>query len=311
MMDRRRFLRTSLGYGLGAGLITMTPAGLLANNSITKKITILHTNDTHARIEPFPEGSPQYGGLGGVARRAALVKKLRRENPNSLLLDAGDVFQGTPYFNFYGGALDFEIMSKMGYDATTIGNHEFDNGIEGFVEVADKAKFPFVNSNYDFGSSEMGKFIDEFIIKVVDGVRVGIFGLGVAFENLVLPDLHRGVKHLEPIGVAQKMVDRLKRIHRCDMVICLSHIGNHYSHDQVSDHVVAKEVSGIDLIIGGHTHTLLDKPEEFVHDDGSKTIVAQVGHAGVVMGRIDFFFNSENKIASARAANVSVDNRWA
>ncbi len=306
-MDRKDFLKASL---LGAGLLTFNPGLGFSNASRLKKVTILHTNDTHARIEPFPEESPQYGGLGGVARRATLVKKVRLENPNTLLLDAGDVFQGTPYFNFYNGALDFEIMSMMGYDATTIGNHEFDNGIEGFASVAPNAKFPFVSSNYDFGSTTMGRFIDPFIIKVLDGIRIGIFGLGVGFENLVLPELHRGVTYKDPVEVSKQMVRRLKNTHRCDMIICLSHLGYEYNHGQVSDSIVAREVDGIDLIIGGHTHTLLERPDIITKDSGRSTVIAQVGHAGVVLGRLDFYFNQEKKMVASQAKNTAVDERW-
>lgn len=306
-MDRKQFIKAT---AFGAGFIAMNPLVSLAKQQALTKVTILHTNDTHARIEPFPEGSPQYGGLGGVARRAALIRKIRRENPASLLLDAGDVFQGTPYFNFYGGALDYQLMTKMGYDATTIGNHEFDNGIEGFTEVAGHAKFPFVSSNYDFGTTTMGRHINEFIIKVVGGVRIGIFGLGVAFENLVLPELHRGVTHKDPVETSKKMVRRLRQTHRCDMVICLSHIGYKYNHSQVSDVVVAQEVDGIDLIIGGHTHTLLEKPDEIVKENGTKTIIAQVGHAGVVLGRLDFYFDHQNKVVALQALNTNIDAQW-
>lgn len=274
-----------------------------------KRITIMHTNDTHARMEPFPEGSGRYANMGGVARRAALIKKVRQESPHNLLLDAGDVFQGTPYFNFYDGALDFELMSMMGYDASTIGNHEFDNKVEGFVEVAPKANFPFVNSNYDFsGAREMGGFIRPQLIKHINGVRIGIFGLGIAFEGLVLPDLHEGIRYRDAVATASEMAYRLRREYRCDMVICLSHVGYRYNEaDRVSDQLIANEVNGIDLIIGGHTHTLLEEPEIVEKTGDEPTIISQVGHGGVVLGRLNFEFTSTNRIRRAYVANQAID----
>ncbi len=292
------------------GLGSIMPYGSVFGASGTR-ITILHTNDTHARIEPFPDSAPRYAGMGGVARRTALIRKLRAENPDSLLLDAGDVFQGTPYFNRYNGALDFEVMSKMGYDATTIGNHEFDNGVRGFEDVMNKARFPFVSTNYDFGTTQMGLRIQKFLIRQVAGVKIGIFGLGVAFDNLVLPHLHRGVTYLDPVEVSADTVALLKGYHKCDMVICLSHIGYRYNDDRVSDRVVAQQVDGIDLIIGGHTHTLMPEPELFEKSDGSKTWISQVGFAGIVLGRLDFYFDKDHRIASAHHHNYPVTESYA
>ena len=310
MMDRKQFIRAVAAGGAGAAFFAGTPWSLLADEGY-RRITVLHTNDTHARIEPFPENTPELGGKGGVLRRATLINKLRKENPHNLLLDAGDVFQGTPYFNMFGGALDFEIMSYLKYDACTIGNHEFDNGVRGFVDVADQAKFPFVSANYDFGSTAMSYWVQDFITRNVNGIRIGIFGLGVDFENLVLPELHRGVSYKDPVETSKQMVDRLKGYFGCDMVICLSHIGYDYDDGRASDRVVAKEVPGLDLILGGHTHTFLDEPEEVIHEDDSKTIIAQVGHGGVVLGRIDLFFNGSKQLVAAKAANNTIDEKVA
>ncbi len=308
MINRKTFLRQVAAAGAGLSLIGMKPLVSYGRSSSSKVISIMHTNDTHARIDPFPAGSGSYEGLGGAARRAALVKKIREQNPHNLLLDAGDVFQGTPYFNFYHGALDYELMSMMGYDATTLGNHEFDNKVEGFVNVAPKANFPFVNSNYDFrGAPEMGKFIDEFIIKYVDGVKIGIFGLGIRFDTLVLPELHEGVRHINAEIVARQMTRRLRQDYNCDMVICLSHLGLEYETDLVSDMVIANNVDGIDLIIGGHTHTLLEEPRIIEKFGKEPTIISQVGHAGVVLGRLNFEFDRTNRIRRVFVANQSID----
>lgn len=297
-MNRRSFLRNSAIIGTGLSLGGLYP-GSLSYGSSWNRVTILHTNDTHSRIEPFPASAPRYAGMGGASRRATLIRRIRSEFPESLLLDAGDVFQGTPYFNKYNGALDFDVMTRMGYDAVTIGNHEFDNGVEGFEQVMDRARFPLVSSNYDFGTTRMGLRIHPFIIRQVAGVKIGIFGLGIAFDGLVLPHLHKGVRYNDPVQVADDMVKTLKGYHRCDMVICLSHLGHRYRNPaRVSDQTVAQQVDGIDLIIGGHTHTFLPEPQRVEKSGGERTWISQVGFAGIVLGRLDFFFDREKIIAS-------------
>lgn len=296
-MKRRTFLRNSAIVGSGLGLGAFFPYNTSLAASYTR-ITILHTNDTHSRIEPFPDNAPRNAGMGGVARRAALIKQLRAENPHSLLLDAGDIFQGTPYFNKYNGALDLQVMSKMGYDASTIGNHEFDNEVKGFEDVMHHANFPFVSSNYDFGTTQMGLNIQKFILRQINGVKIGIFGLGISFENLVLPDLHKGVTYHDPLEVSADMVSHLKNYHHCDMIICLSHLGYRYRGSRISDQIVANEIEGIDLIIGGHTHTFMPEPEKVEKPNGSVTWISQVGFAGIILGRMDFTFNKDKRIAS-------------
>ena len=290
-MDRKTFLKTAAGAGLGLGLAGSFPSLVLGKpeNPLPMVLTILHTNDTHARIDPFPSG--QYQGMGGVTRRAALVREIRRENPNTLLLDAGDVFQGTPYFNYYKGKLDFDVMSQMRYDCGTLGNHEFDNGIAGFVESAQVARFPFVNSNYDISRTALNGLVKPYITKTVGGIKVGIFGLGVNLDGFVAPPSYEGVVYQDPVATAREMVQELKGNQGCELVICLSHIGYKYDDDRVSDRVVAQQVKGIDLIIGGHTHTFMEEPEVFVDDEGNQTLVNQVGFAGIQLGRIDYVFD--------------------
>jgi 5'-nucleotidase len=290
-MDRKTFLKTSLGAGLGLGAASVLPGFGLANpkKNVPMVITILHTNDTHSRIDPFPSG--QYEGMAGVARRAALVREIRRENPNTLLLDAGDVFQGTPYFNYYKGKLEYDVMSQMRYDASTLGNHEFDNGIKGFIEAAEMARFPVLNANYELKDTALESVIKPYIIRQIGGIKIGIFGLGVDLTGLLAPPSYAGVVYQDPIAVAREMVQELRVQQACDLVFCLSHIGHAYSDDRVSDRVLAQQVKGIDLIIGGHTHTFLDEPEVYTDDEGKQTLVNQVGFAGIHLGRIDFVFD--------------------
>lgn len=305
-MDRKTFIKRLAAAGIGAGVMTSTPLLAYAGRG-TRLLTILHTNDTHARIEPFPETAPRHAGMGGVARRATLVNTIRAENPNTLLLDAGDVFQGTPYFNYYNGALDFQVMSRMKYDACAIGNHEFDNGVQGFMDVAHEAEFPFICSNYDFGTTGMADLVSQNKVFDVDGIRVGVFGLGVNFQGLVSSLNHAGVEYRNPLMIARYQADRLRYMYRCDYVICLSHLGHTYADQQrVSDRVVAREVPGIDLIIGGHTHTFLDAPERVVQPDGRVTLISQVGFAGVVLGRIDVEFDRRRNVLRAFSSNMAV-----
>jgi 5'-nucleotidase len=228
----------------------------------------------------------RFQGLGGVARRASLIREIRRVNPNVLLLDSGDIFQGTPYFNFFKGEIEFEAMSAMAYDVATIGNHDFDNGVEGLVEMMPRASFQFVSANYDVAGSPLKPFVEPWTIREVGGVRVGIFGLGIAFQGLVLEKLHQGVRYLDPFVAARRCVAEL-RGRGCSLVVCLSHLGYRYRGDTPSDTRLAQEVEGIDLILGGHTHTFLDTPDVFPKPGGRRTLVNQVGWAGMRLGRVD------------------------
>jgi len=292
-MKRRKFIRnTSVGIVAGAALWSNHA---LANGIITepelepgtKKITILHTNDTHSHIEPISGG--RNDGRGGVARRAALINRVRAENPNTVLLDCGDIFQGTPYFNFYGGELEIKLMTMMGYDAATIGNHDFDNSIDGLYKQLPNADFDFVISNYDFSNTIMDGHIKSYKIIVKNGVRIGLFGVGIQLAGLVDPKMYKETIYQDPIEVAKDQVKILRHQEKCDIVICMSHLGYSYDNDKVSDLKLAAATSGIDLIIGGHTHTFLDAPEIIKNALGKDVMVNQVGCYGINLGRIDFY----------------------
>jgi 5'-nucleotidase len=295
-MRRRRFLRTA---ALGAAGLALRPEDVLGERphldlslapiragSDEVHLVILHTNDTHSRIDPFPMDGGPFQGLGGVARRASLVQRIRAEHPNVLLLDAGDTFQGTPYFNFFKGEIEFQAMSAMGYDATTIGNHDFDNGVGGLVDMLPHASFSLVSANYDVSDSLLQGHVDPWIIREISGVKVGVFGLGISFDGLVLEGLHRGVRYLDPYTAAQRAASEL-RTRGCSLVVCLSHLGYRYREDLPSDTLLAQRVDGIDLILGGHTHTFMDSPDVYSRPDGRRTLVNQVGWAGMRLGRID------------------------
>lgn len=293
-LNRRNFLRNLSVLG-GALAVSQLPQFVQANPSKEIKITVLHTNDMHSRIEPFPMDGSRLQGLGGVARRSTLIKKIRDTEKNVLLFDAGDMFQGTPYFNLFDGEVELTLMSKLKYDAGTFGNHEFDNGIAGILKHFDKAKFPFLTANYDFSQTELAGKTKDYIIFERQGIKIGVFGLGVDIEGLVDKKNYAGMRYLDPIAVANKIVPTLKSKHKCDIVICLSHLGYAYQEDKVSDLRLAATTKDIDLIIGGHTHTLLEKPTEVKNAAGKITLVNQAATGGAVLGRIDFIFNPATK----------------
>ncbi|MDB4010796.1 metallophosphatase [Polaribacter sp.] len=296
-MDRRKFLHQT------AAAAVLTSVGGLTLPSFTKKrkhITILHTNDTHSRIEPFETSHHRYANKGGVARRATLVERIRTENANTLLLDAGDIFQGTPYFNYFGGELEFKLMSMLKYDVATIGNHDFDNSIEGLYKQLPNANFDFVAANYNFKNTVLDTHVKPYKIILKDGVKIGIFGLGIQLEGLVDPKMYKETKYLDPLEIAQDMSRVLKEDEQCDLIICLSHLGYFYKRNptKISDLNLAKNTKNIDLIIGGHTHTFLPKPTIVRNSVDKNVLVNQVGAYGVNLGRVDFYFDENNEKSS-------------
>ena len=291
-LNRRRFLKNTFA---GAALLAL---GMDSRSAFAKddhvKLTILHTNDVHSRIDPFPMDDVKYGGRGGVAPRAALISKIRKEEDNVLLLDAGDIFQGTPYFNFYGGELELKMMSMMGYDAAIMGNHDFDNGVEGFAKQLHHASFPILNANYDFTDTSLSGRTQSYKIFKKDGLKIGVFGLGVELFGLVNKEQYGNTVYLDPIKKAVEMETLLKKEHNCDIIICLSHLGFAYKDQRVSDMMLAKNTRYLNLIIGGHTHTFLEKPEAVKNLSQGVTLINQVGFAGINLGRIDFVFDRSN-----------------
>jgi 5'-nucleotidase len=294
MNNRRDFLKYFFG---GTAYLTLAgvPTDVWAKKEVTK-ISILHTNDVHSHIDPFPDNDPKFPGLGGVARRTSIIKEIRKQNPNTLLLDAGDIFQGTPYFNVYKGELEFKLMSMMGYDASTIGNHDFDNGLEGLVKPLALASFPLINCNYDFTDTPMaGKTIPSKIF-IRDGIKIGVFGLGIELDGLVSKVNFGKTKFLDPLEKAAEQAYSLKKEHKCDLVICLSHLGYKYPDDKkISDVLLAKHSQNIDLIVGAHTHTFIDKPHVMINREGKEVWIVQAGWAGINLGRIDFYFEKNSK----------------
>ena len=292
-MKRRDFIQKTAVSSALLGLGGLSLSSFKSND--IKHLTILHTNDVHSYIDPFPPNHPKNPNMGGVARRAALIETIRKENPNVLLLDAGDIFQGTPYFNYYGGELEFKLMSMMQYELATIGNHDFDNGIEGLYAQLPNASFEFVSANYDFKNTVMDGHVKPYKIFNKAGIKVGVFGLGVGLEGLVDKKNYKETVFNDPLEISHDMTRILKQEHKCDLVICLSHIGYKYKDEpiKICDTLLATKTRDIDLIIGGHTHTFLDKPTVIKNLDNKEVLVNQVGCYGINLGRIDFYFDND------------------
>jgi 5'-nucleotidase len=309
MNSRRNFLKN--GILATAGITTLTSFDLLSEmekENRLVKLSVLHTNDMHSRIEPFSLDAPKMAGLGGMSARAAVVKKIRQTEKNVLLLDVGDVFQGTPYFNFFSGEPEFKLMSAMQYDACTIGNHDLDNGELGFLKALPFANFPFLNVNYNFSESPLNNKIEKYKIFQYESIKVGVFGLGIELQGLVDKKNYGKIIYENPLEKATEYATLLKNQQSCDFVICLSHLGYEYQNEKVSDIVLAENTRNIDLILGGHTHTFLNEPVEKVNLDKKKVLINQVGWAGVKLGKIDFYFHKKKGKKEYHASNVWIKN---
>jgi 5'-nucleotidase len=289
MQSRRKFI-TQTVLATGTLLAHNSLFAEMQKENVLKKLTILHTNDVHSRLEPFPMDGSRNQGLGGVAARAQLIQKIRSEGGEVLLLDAGDIFQGTPYFNLYKGEPEMKAMASMGYDAATMGNHDFDAGLENFATQLKYANFPVLMCNYDFTDTPMELKHQPYKIFKKGKLKIGITAVGIELTGLVPDSLFGNTKYLNPIQKVNEVAAKLKKEESCDMVICLSHLGYKYSDNKVSDIILAKESENIDLIIGGHTHTFMDAPEIIKNKLGSDVLINQVGWAGIMLGRLDFDF---------------------
>ena len=303
MASRRLFIKQS---GLSAIGLSLLPQLSFGNNKDIK-LTILHTNDMHSHIHPFTSGRNK--GLGGMAERAALIKQIRKQEEHVLLLDAGDIFQGTPYFNFYGGELEFKLMSEMKYDAVTLGNHDFDNGLEGLQKQLPHANFPFLIANYDFSDTILNDTFKPYKVFRKGDLKIGVFGIGIELEGLVPKKLYQNTVYQDPIEKANYYATLLKKKEKCDLVICLSHLGFKYKTDKLSDMTFVSQTRDIDLIIGGHTHTFLKKPVTQLNLDKKEVLINQVGWAGINIGKIDFHFSQIADEKKVFGKSIIVKNR--
>lgn len=306
--NRRDFLKFTLGTAAAVYGLNSHAQSILQNEKEFTKLTILYTNDQHSRIEPFPANDAKYPGEGGFAKRASLIEKIKAEDKNVLLLDAGDIFQGTPYFNYFHGEIEYKLMTLMGYDAVTFGNHDFDMGCENILKQMPHAGFDFINCNYDFSDTLLSKNkkIAPYRIYKKGPLKIGVLGVGIDLENLVDIKYTNGIVYNDPIANANKIASILKNDEKCDYVICLSHLGYKYDSNKISDIVLAEKSKNIDLIIGGHTHTFLDTPQITLNSDKQQVQITQVGWAGVWLGKIEVFFSSYNKKTIQNNKNIPI-----
>jgi 5'-nucleotidase len=290
MQNRRDFIKKAVA---GAALLAIPMSSRAFMGQKDTRIVLLHTSDVHSHIDPMPMNHTRYPGMGGFAQRAAVVNQIRKENDHVLLLDSGDIFQGTPYFNFYEGSLELELMTKMKYDAATLGNHEFDNGLESLNHQLQHAGFPFVSANYSFENTLLAGKIAPWIVINKGPVKIGITGLGIDPDRLIAPSNYKGMIWSDPIAVGDATAKMLKEEKGCDLVIALSHLGLKMDKGRLDDYQLAAASNHIDIILGGHTHSFLDAPIIETNAGGRQVLILHSGQNGVRMGRLDLLFNKD------------------
>ena len=251
-----------------------------------KKLTVLHTSDTHSCILPLNSNlaDKNVAGLGGFIRRIDMLKQERQKDPNLLLFDCGDFSQGSSYYTMFQGDVEVGLMNRMHYDAVTIGNHEFDFGLENMTRLFKMANFPVVCSNYDFADTELKEIVKPYLVLKRKGVKIGIFGLCPPLEGLVSAKNYGPLKFLDPIEVTHKMIDVLRNQKKCDIVICLSHLG--WEVSEYPDNKVIQNTSGIDLLLGGHTHTYMEQMGYDTDKTGKRVPVDHEGKHGAYVGKM-------------------------
>ncbi len=279
----------SIRYGV---LLFLLLALSMAIQAQKKQLVILHTNDTHSTIYPLKETllDTIKAGRGGFLRRIALIQQERQQHPDLLLFDSGDFSQGSPYYTMYKGDVEVELMNRMHYDAVTIGNHEFDFGLENMARLFRQFNAPVVCSNYDFTGTPVEGTVKPYIILKRNGLRIGVFAVCAQLKGLVAGDCYGDTKYLEPIEVAQQMVDILQK-KNCDLIICLSHLGWDVDTGATNDNQLIANTRGIDLVLGGHSHSYLDHLEYVKNLDGKPIPVDQNGKHAIFVGRMVLDFS--------------------
>lgn len=258
-----------------------------------KTLTIFHTNDVHSRIYPVDPNSAdkRSADKGGFLRIASFVEEQRKLTPDLLLFDSGDFSQGTPFYNLFKGEVEMKLMNSIGYDAGTIGNHEFDYGIENMARLFKMANHPIVCSNYDVRGTVLEGLVKPYVIIKRNGLKIGILGLGTQLEGMVQADKSQGVVYQNPFVRANEVAAHLKK-KGCDVIICLSHLGLYpYTPDGGCDVNLAKQTKNIDIILGGHSHTYMEEPMILKNRDGKDVYISQMGKNGIYVGSMVLTFN--------------------
>jgi len=277
-------MKTYNKFRLIAFLLIISSVSVLAQQKI--KLVILHTNDTHSQIEPTEKSSLKTADMGGYARRMGVISQIREQEKNVLLLDAGDFSQGTPYFNFFNGRMEIDAMNRMKYDAITLGNHEFDNGIDTLAVILKKAQFPILSSNYQLDKTPLFEFVKPYLILERGGLRIGIMALDVNPKSLIIENNYKGLVYEDPIKKAKDISTFLKKKEKCDVIICLSHLGADSTKAEVNDFEIAHRTRYIDVIIGGHSHSLLENVIA-KNAAGKPIVIAQMAKSGLYLGKVE------------------------
>lgn len=251
-----------------------------------KELVILHTNDTHSRVDPIPGNDPnaEFAGTAGFVRRANLLKDRREKNKDLLLFDCGDFSQGSPFYNLFKGEVEVSLMNEMGYDAGTIGNHEFDFGLDNMARLFKMANFPIVCANYGVKGTVLEGIVKPYVVLKRDDIKIGVFGLSPALEGLVQEKNCKGIIFENPIVAAQRTANILKEKEKCDLVICLSHLG--WKGEPYSDETLIPNTRNIDIVLGGHSHSYFEKPMPYKNLDGIDVFLQQMGKNGTYVGEM-------------------------
>ncbi len=270
--------------GLGVFLFLFFSISVFSQQKI--KLVILHTNDTHSQVEPTEKSTLKTANMGGYARRMGVINQIRTEEKNVILVDAGDFSQGTPYFNFFNGRVEVDAMNRMKYDAITLGNHEFDNGIDTLVVVLKKAQFPILSSNYKLDKTPLSNLVKPYLILERGGLRIGILALDVNPKSLILENNYKGLLYEDPTEKANEISTLLKKKEKCDVIICLSHLGADTTKAEVNDFEIAHTTRYIDVIIGGHSHSMITNTTE-KNAAGKSIVIAQMAKSGLYLGKVE------------------------
>ena len=265
-------------------LLLVIPVLLYAQE---KPLVILHFNDTHSRIEPMPPNDARNPDKGGVVRQSTYIKNVRKEMKNVLVFHSGDMVQGTPYFTIFGGEVETAVANRMKIDAACLGNHEFDNGLDFLSKMIRRATYPYIATNLDFTGTPVEGLTKKYHIIKRGGLKIGIIGLTINPEGLVAKKSYTGVKYLDPLESANSVAAFLKQEKKCDLVICLSHLGYYPNEDIVGDITLAKNSRNIDIILGGHSHLFFQQPDRQINLDGKEVTIQQSGAYGLNAGRLD------------------------
>ena len=288
-MSRHLYIYNKVVKRLVIGLLPFYLFTFLPSDAAAKKhkqLVILHTNDTHSTIMPLNENldNKDLAGRGGFLRRINMIKEERRKNPDLLLFDSGDFSQGSGYYTLFKGEVEVGLMNQMGYECTTIGNHEFDFGMDNMAKLFRMANFPVVCSNYDCKGTVLEDLVKPYITIKRSGVKIGVFALAPKLKGLVFDGNCEGITYLDPAETAQKYIDILRKQEKCDIVICISHLG--WEVSDYSDEKFLSQVEGCDLVLGGHTHTYMPTLEYAPDKTGRLIPVDQNGKHGVFIGRL-------------------------